>query len=328
MKKEVRQLIVYLVVTFVLTFALEIPLCIFIPQYFTAGAVVAMLMPTVGVLAACGGLTRKRAGIRWKPDSVKKKHIGWLIFAWFAPLVFIILGGALYFCLYRGQFDAGMIGYIEMLEQAGVQTEDGAVQGVPIDLMVKIQLVQCITIAPAINCIVTLGEEIGWRGFLTPTLSKLTNRRAALIIAGLIWGIWHSPLIVLVGYEYGTGYFGEPWLGVVLFMYITTLLGIIHSFIYEKTDTIIGAAILHAAFNAAAALPLYFISESNTNRLIGPAPVGIISSVPLLICAVVMLIRFPDEKHGVEISEKEDENGETAAENEDALGGEGSEQGV
>ncbi len=38
-------------------------------------------------------------------------------------------------------------------------------------------------------------EEIGWRGFLLPSLSKIMGRTPACILCGLIWGVWHIPLI-------------------------------------------------------------------------------------------------------------------------------------
>jgi membrane protease YdiL (CAAX protease family) len=39
-----------------------------------------------------------------------------------------------------------------------------------------------------------LWEEIGWRGFLLPTLSKQTGLGRAALIVGFIWGGWHFVL--------------------------------------------------------------------------------------------------------------------------------------
>ena len=47
------------------------------------------------------------------------------------------------------------------------------------------------------------GEEVGWRGFLTPRLYKLTNMTTASVIIGLIWVIWHIPLILMTNYGGG-----------------------------------------------------------------------------------------------------------------------------
>jgi hypothetical protein len=39
-----------------------------------------------------------------------------------------------------------------------------------------------------------LGEEIGWRGFLAPTLYRTRGFLWAGIGTGLIWALWHVPL--------------------------------------------------------------------------------------------------------------------------------------
>ncbi len=39
-------------------------------------------------------------------------------------------------------------------------------------------------------------EEAGWRGFLLPMLKKIMKTEIACIVCGLIWGIWHIPMIV------------------------------------------------------------------------------------------------------------------------------------
>jgi membrane protease YdiL (CAAX protease family) len=43
------------------------------------------------------------------------------------------------------------------------------------------------------------GEEIGWRGFALPHLQKRYNALAASLIVGLLWSLWHLPLVFLTG---------------------------------------------------------------------------------------------------------------------------------
>jgi len=40
------------------------------------------------------------------------------------------------------------------------------------------------------------GEELGWRGFLTPKLLETQNAVVASLIVGFLWGIWHLPLYI------------------------------------------------------------------------------------------------------------------------------------
>ena len=58
------------------------------------------------------------------------------------------------------------------------------------------------------NCATTLGEEIGWRGFLVPELAKHFSFTATSVLSGLIWSLWHVPIIVFANYNAGTGAHG------------------------------------------------------------------------------------------------------------------------
>ena len=51
------------------------------------------------------------------------------------------------------------------------------------------------------GCVTSLGEEIGWRGFLLPELVKVMPFRRAVITSGFIWALWHFPLILFGGYH-------------------------------------------------------------------------------------------------------------------------------
>jgi membrane protease YdiL (CAAX protease family) len=44
-----------------------------------------------------------------------------------------------------------------------------------------------------------LGEEFGWRGYMLPALAGRFGWRAASLIVGVVWGLWHAPLFVIPG---------------------------------------------------------------------------------------------------------------------------------
>jgi uncharacterized protein len=62
--------------------------------------------------------------------------------------------------------------------------------GTPIALMFAGTLLSLITLGQA-------GEELGWRGFALPRLTKAMGLGWASIVLGMIWAAWHLPLFFL-----------------------------------------------------------------------------------------------------------------------------------
>jgi membrane protease YdiL (CAAX protease family) len=110
-----------------------------------------------------------------------------------------------------------------------------------------------ILLAPYINALFALGEELGWRGFLLPKLVPLGQWKA-IILSGVIWGVWHAPVIVQ-----GHNYPGYPISGIFMMIVLTILLGTILAWLYFETRSPWAPALAHGAFNAAAGLPLLFL---------------------------------------------------------------------
>lgn len=101
--------------------------------------------------------------------------------------------------------------------------------------------------------------------------------------------------MVIAGYEYGWSVFNSPWYlvaaGMLLFPVVTTVNGIIADWAYEKTGSIWAPALWHGAINAAAAVGMYMLKADYASEMyLGPAPVGIIGVLPLLITAVIITV--------------------------------------
>ena len=91
----------------------------------------------------------------------------------------------------------------------------------------------------------TFGEEYGWRGYLLPRLLPLGEIRASVLL-GVIWGVWHLPLL-LAGLNYpGVNVF----LAIVIFTFVTVALSFTYTWFYvASSGSVLVAAVFHASTN-------------------------------------------------------------------------------
>src|SRR5699024_5942206 len=117
------------------------------------------------------------------------------------------------------------------------------------------------------------------RGWLTPQLLPL-GVLPTIAITGVIWGLWHTPLILL-----GHNYPHLPgWLAVIFMVVFCTLVGGILAWLTIRTNSGWPAALGHSTINATAALPLLFSAEPSYD----PAHVGIAGTTGWIIAAVIL----------------------------------------
>jgi membrane protease YdiL (CAAX protease family) len=91
-----------------------------------------------------------------------------------------------------------------------------------------------------------LFEEIGWRGYLLPTLQDALTPASASIAVGLIWGPWHAPLYYDVVYP-------RSHYGVFPFLFFVLILGLstLFSWVFNVSGgSLFVTVLLHASFNA------------------------------------------------------------------------------
>lgn len=117
------------------------------------------------------------------------------------------------------------------------------------------------------------GEEIGWRGFLLPQLAKLRGEMAAVVITGVIWGIWHMPIIIAGLYLPGTPLWFKLPMFVLQTVSMTAILGILRF----RSGSVWPAVLLHASHNffdqiifqplTNSAASMYFVGETGVLTL-------------------------------------------------------------
>jgi len=90
-----------------------------------------------------------------------------------------------------------------------------------------------------------LGEEIGWRGFLVPELSRTFSFTATSIISGLVWSVWHYPILIYGGYNNGT----PTWYDLTCFTVMVVAMSFVFAWMRLKSGSLWTGAMLHASHN-------------------------------------------------------------------------------
>ncbi|NMC76094.1 MAG: CPBP family intramembrane metalloprotease, partial [Candidatus Methanofastidiosa archaeon] len=132
------------------------------------------------------------------------------------------------------------------------------------------------------NSIFAFGEEYGWRGYLQDLLLEKFSISKTLIIVGIIWGLWHAPLIAM-GYNYNQ----YPLPGVFLFVLWTTFVGIFFGWLKIRSKSVMTAALGHGAVNAYIGFGIIFAQTNN--QLLG-VPFGLPGLIAFLILAIIFFL--------------------------------------
>jgi membrane protease YdiL (CAAX protease family) len=146
-----------------------------------------------------------------------------------------------------------------------------------------------ILIGPFMGLTITFGEEFGWRGYLQNELIRMGRIKGVLLV-GVIWGIWHAP-VILMGYNYPD----QPVLGVFLMTTYTVFLAFFLAYAVFKSQGLWTAVYLHALNNGTVS---FFFA-----LVVAPASMAFSFGVglPGLVCMaliVLLILRDPVWKEG------------------------------
>jgi len=103
-----------------------------------------------------------------------------------------------------------------------------------------------LTLGVLTAAISAVGEEIGWRGLLVPQLARMGSFTWTALVSGVIWGLWHIPIIIWGGYSSGA----PTWYAVACFMVLITGISFVFAWLRLASGSIWPALILHATHNA------------------------------------------------------------------------------
>jgi len=128
----------------------------------------------------------------------------------------------------------------------------------PVELGVMLLGFATIFFGPILSFPTLFGEEYGWRIFLQDRLGHQYSRFGAVLLVGLVWGIWHIPKIILEGI-----YSDGSVLSIIVYTISTILISIPLGLGTFKSKSVWLAAYLHGIFATPNILAEYFYNPSD-----------------------------------------------------------------
>ncbi|MBA7704208.1 hypothetical protein ES703_113009 [subsurface metagenome] len=283
MNEGTKRVRLFIGITFALSWLIAILFFAFGAKWYTPGAMIVgtafMFMPMVSVIMVHKIIYKEPLK---KPLGISFKLNRWFLVAWLLPpiIAFATFGISL---LFPGvEYSPEMAGMFERFR--GILPPEKLQQMEKIAKFplhpIWIGLIQGLIAGITINAVAGFGEELGWRGFLQREFGYRGFWISSALI-GLIWGIWHAPLI-LQGHNYPE----HPVAGIFMMIVWCMLLGPIFSYIRIKSKSVIAVAIIHGSLNATYGLSIMLIKGGND--LI----IGITGGAGFVVLSIVNLCIF------------------------------------
>lgn len=190
-----------------------------------------MWCPALAAFATLKLNGRKLSDLGWKWPSTRYALMSWLI-----PLCYAA-------CAYGIIWLGGLGGF------PNHQFMNSLVSGMGLHLSPQASTVIYVllvgTFGAGHNLASALGEEIGWRGFLVPELAKVSSFTGTALISGVIWALWHWPVLIFADYNNGT----PAWYGLTCFSVMVVAIAVIFAWMRLKSGSLWTGALLHASHN-------------------------------------------------------------------------------
>src|SRR5579862_509807 len=88
-------------------------------------------------------------------------------------------------------------------------------------------------------------EEIGWMGYAFPKMRSASNGLASSILLGLLWALWHVPVINYLGTATPHGAYWLPFF--LAFSLAMTAMRVLIAWIYTNTKSVLLAQFMHVS---------------------------------------------------------------------------------
>jgi membrane protease YdiL (CAAX protease family) len=213
----------------------------------------AMLIPGLVAAAVARWLfrvpVRQALGLRWVLDR-------WLAVAWLLPLTLSFAVLAVGIALPRASYSPNLVGLSERFHLNHEQLHQLVRPLGQLPLLWSL-VAQALLLGPTLCALTGLGEEAGRRGLLFHALDEWGFWRRSWII-GLLWGVWHVPLV----FE-GYGYPNHRVLGALLLVVFTLLASPLYVFLRIRSGSVFAPAVCHGSFSASMLLTFAPVAGGN-----------------------------------------------------------------
>jgi membrane protease YdiL (CAAX protease family) len=145
-----------------------------------------------------------------------------------------------------------------------------------------LQFVSVLNVGFLVALVLAAGEEIGWRGYM---LTRLIDARVPqpVLVSGLIWGVWHLPLILSGLYAAGP----NPLLSALWFLVAITVSSFLYARLRLATGSIWPVIMLHGAWNSTIQ-SVFDVSTSGERATFWVGESGVLVMLTIIIVVVLL----------------------------------------
>ena len=256
MKKAIKYSIVLCMVSWVyaaiMIFGLGINSVSVEPMKYTIGASLYMLLPMICAIV----MQRRDAACHVRTNLLRFKIKGSWFIAWTLPIVIVLITILVNSLMPNVEFNKDLSSLVPMDQVTEEQKEMVAKMMNPTFLIVT-TIISGLFAGATINALFAFGEEYGWRNYLVDALREKKFVFASVFI-GIVWGLWHFPLILL-----GHNYPQHSVAGVFMMVIFCVLASFVELYFVLKAKSVYPAAIFHGTINAIAGLNVLLIKGGN-----------------------------------------------------------------
>jgi membrane protease YdiL (CAAX protease family) len=235
------ELLLYFLITYIIAWALWIPVVLFTQGLIAGPAVLFEILGYIAPLAPMISafiIILKREGKSGFKEFLKTAFqikFGW----WWIPVIFLI------------PF-LGLLAHLISLVIFGPTYPISSLLFQPFQILAL--LLFQLLIAGGL-------EEFGWRGYALPRLEKYINSLFSSIVIGFVWGFWHLPLFFALGNPH------NEYMPFVLFLATDVILSVIMTWMMNNTNkSLIPALIIHSWMNVS--FTLFFAEPAQVGNII------------------------------------------------------------